>query len=148
MFKANRFLDVGCSKGFFALKAAKESSSVLAIDPDEEALKSWESVCPKNVTQKVGTFKDVSGEFDMVWIGNGHHYLYREDRNYVDRLKRIATDRVLIEGPTGPKRFEMRNFGPHQTEVELLESMQDFYLVRRAESETKGRAVWLFKTRS
>lgn len=148
-FAAEHFLDVGCSKGFFSLLAARDSVHVLSVDPDKHALDAWKPVCPQNVTQVVGTFKDVEGSFDLVWIGNGHHYLYREDPKYVERLKRLATNLVMIEGPTGPECREMRDFGPYQTEAEFLESMNSFDLIDRRESTayTKGRAVWLFKTR-
>lgn len=149
MFVTPSFLDVGCSKGFFSLLAARHSAHVLAIDPDAEALRSWAAVCPENVTQQLGTFKDVTGKFDTVWIGNGHHYLYREDRHYTDRLLEIATRRVIVEGPTGKECREMAGFGAYQSEAEFLHAMRGFDLVERRDSTryTRGRAVWLFRTR-
>ncbi|KKL28709.1 hypothetical protein LCGC14_2372450, partial [marine sediment metagenome] len=82
-FRAHRFLDVGASKGFFSLTAAQQSKEVVAIDPDAESLAIWEPVCPSNVNQVVSTFGqlsvDVDGTYDMIWMGNGHHYAARED---------------------------------------------------------------------
>lgn len=153
-FRAKRFLDVGCSKGFFSLNAALHAETVFAIDPDREALESWKEICPRNVIQFAGGFKDFGSHeapFDMIWAGNGHHYLYRENPGYVDQLAKLACGTVVIEGPTGPECPEMRNFGPYQHEADFLADMaRHFDLTGRAKSPsyTPGRAVWAFKTRS
>jgi len=147
MFAADRFLDVGCSKGFFSLLAAKKSNMVVAIDPDQKVLDCWAGICPPNVTQQCIGFKGVRGEFDTIWIGNGHHYLYREDKNWIEHLAELSTFCVVVEGPTGPQCPEMAYFGEYQYEPEFLEAMdKDFTLHERKPSPnyTPGRAVWLF----
>lgn len=152
-FRGGRFLDVGCSKGFFSLRAAKGYRLVLAIDPDFGAISAWKSVRPGNVVAETWSFKDLrpTEQFDMVWIGNGHHYLYREDRDWIDKLSKIASDRVVIEGPAGPHCPDLKRFGPYQTEQHLLDEMNpNFKFVgkRKSPSYTPGRMIWYFKTRS
>ena len=148
-FNAAAFLDVGCSKGFFSLLAAQKSDEVLAVDKDQDALDCWEGICPANVTQQCSGFKDVKGTFDRVWIGNGHHYLYREDPNYIDHLAEVASETVIVEGPVGPQCREMVDFGEYQHEAEFIQQMAPYFrLISRKTSTSyfRGRAVWLFKT--
>lgn len=107
-FMAQRFLDVGASKGFFSLKAAQSSAEVMALDQDAKVLKLWRRLCPANVQQVQGPFRKlnwgIEGLFDLIWIGNGHHYLHREDPGgWIPRLSCLASDRVLIEGAVGAK---------------------------------------------
>ena len=147
MFATDRFLDVGCSKGFFSLLAAKKSNMVVAIDPDQKSLDCWAGICPLNVTQQCIGFKEARGEFDMIWIGNGHHYLYREDKNWIEHLAELATFCVVIEGPTGLKCPEMRDFGAFQHEIEFLKAMDEHFTLNKRKPSpnyTPGRAVWLF----
>jgi SAM-dependent methyltransferase len=151
-FRGEKFLDVGCSKGFFSLKASKGYRSVLALEPDQSAIDTWGAVVPVNVEVERKTFGQVetSDRFDMVWIGNGHHYLYREDRYWIDRLAKMASRRVVIEGPVGPECRELRDFGAYQTEKQFLDEMEPgFTLIGRCDSPsyTPGRAIWYFKTR-
>ena len=149
MFVAYRFLDVGCSKGFFSLMAAGRSARVVSIDPDQEALDCWAGICPPNVAQHCIGFKDFHAHtrFDSIWIGNGHHYLYREDPDYIEHLAELSSMSVVIEGPTGPECREMKTFGAYQHEKDFLEAMAPhFELINRipSPSYTPGRAVWQF----
>lgn len=152
-FSGERFLDVGCSKGFFSLKAAAGYRLVVSVDPDDSALTCWRSVVPENVVVLNVSFRDIqpNDTFDMIWIGNGHHYLYRDDHNWIDKLSKLALDRVVVEGPTGPWCPDVKHFGAYQTETEFLDEMSTgFLLMGRCESPayTPGRAIWYFKTRS
>lgn len=156
-FEGKRFLDVGCSKGFFSLSAARAGAFVLAIDPDQEALDAWRPACPFEVEQRCCTFGDLgqySGvPFDRVWIGNGHHYLFREDPAWIDRLEvLVATGaRVVIEGPVNATVCrDLRGFGAHQDEDQFLERMSksfDLEIRVPSPSYTPGRAIWAFRTR-
>ncbi len=155
-FEARRFLDVGCSKGFFSLVAAKAGGFVLAVDPDAAALGTWASVTPMNVERVLGTFAQIDaetyGRFDMIWIGNGHHYLYREDPEWITRLEALAETggRVVIEGPISAKACrDLAGFGATQDEETFLARMsRSFVLEARSSSPsyTPGRAIWAFKT--
>lgn len=152
-FRAERFLDVGASKGFFSLRAARESGHVLALDPDAEALAAWAPVCPGNVEQRVGTFSDLGGRgwYDMVWIGNGHHYLHREDPEWTQRLKWLAADRVVVEGPVGKHAQGFADWAegtvPEEAEFLAAAEAASFRLVATAKSPTytPGRAVWYLR---
>jgi len=148
-FTAKVFLDVGCSKGFFSLYAAKTSDAVFAIDPDNDALDTWRDIRPENVYLQNCSFKEATGTADRIWIGNGHHYLWRDDPNYITQLIDMATDLVLIEGPIGPHCPDMKGFEDFPNEREFLSGMKKgfkFLDCAQSVSYTPGRAMWLFKT--
>lgn len=155
LFGGSKFLDVGASKGFFSLKAAEKARLVVSVEPDEWALATWKGIRPENVSVLNMSFQDVQPAitFNRIWIGNGHHYLYREDLFWISKVSGLCSSNahVVIEGPTGPECPDMKDFGRCQTEEELVEAMRlnDFKLVKRVESTsyTPGRAIWNFKMR-
>lgn len=155
LFSGSKFLDVGASKGFFSLKAAEHARLVVAVEPDEWALSTWKSIRPDNVSVLNMSFKHAQPEmtFSRIWIGNGHHYLFRDDKFWVSKVSGLCSSNahVVIEGPVGPECPDMKDFGPCQTEEELVEAMRlnDFKLVKRVASYkyTPGRAIWNFKMR-
>ena len=108
-FAGRSFLDVGCSKGYFALRAATSSDHVTGIDPDagavDAARASADLVGASNVLFECatfGTFGDTMRR-SRVFIGNAHHYLYRAARGWewVAKIARLMEPEglVLIEGP-------------------------------------------------
>lgn len=156
-WSGQRFFDVGCSKGFFSLKAQKGYDGVVSIEPDYSALEVWEDLIDHNLYLDIliesRTFAQCAprnfGTFDMIWIGNGHHYLYRDDHSYISMLAKLATDRVVIEGPVEGCP-DLKNFGDYQTEAEFLEAMSEYFVLMRSEPSppyTPGRKVWGFRTR-
>lgn len=157
-FQARKFLDIGASKGFFSLRAARESGEVVAVEPNKKALEIWAPLCPPNVKQVCDTFRGLSvreyGTFDMIWLGNGHHYVHREDpRGWLLRLALLASDRVVVEGPIGKEAAGFAGWSPGTVpeEKEWLEEAADYgleLLIREPSvSYTPGRALWhLHKT--
>jgi len=156
-FYAKRFLDVGASKGFFSLRAAQYCDNVLAIDPDVGVLKLWAGVCPDNVEQRCCTFGELDpgevGTFDMVWMGNGHHYAQLETRDYrwVEQLAWLASDRVVVEGALGPATSGFEDWAPGAVpeEHEWLAAAAAAGLHLRASCSsptyTPGRAIWYLR---
>lgn len=152
-FSAPSFLDVGASKGFFSLRAAAEGTKrVLAIDPDPEALAIWEPVKQENVEQRVTAFKDADfgGEkFEVVWIGNGPHYLYREDIDWTDRMAGICSTLLVMEGPVGRVCRDIKDWVCVQEERDMIKRLclgfkAPFKLAARKDSPTytPNRAIW------
>lgn len=155
-FQAKRFLDVGASKGFFSLAAAQSCVDVVAIDPDEATMDLWAPLCPPNVEQIRTTFagmsRDVDGVFDMIWMGNGHHYVHREDpENWVERLTSMALDKIIIEGPSGPDTpgFEQWEEGtvPQGREWLAQALLYGFHMVGGCPSPpyTPERYIWYLR---
>ncbi len=145
-----RFLDVGASKGFFSLKAEQGGFAVTALEPDSKALAAWMHCFKgKQLQQTFGHAEPfLLGEFDTVWIGNGPHYLYRENPAWHQKLAMIATGRVVMEGPIGRACKDIAEWERVQEEPDLLMSMRaaGFALKGRFESPsyTPGRAIWSF----
>ncbi len=156
-FRADRFLDVGASKGYFSLRAAEESGYVLAIEPDRESLDAWQPVCPTNVNQVSGSFRDLdpglAGMFDLVWIGNGPHHLQKDEGpSWISRTIELASDRLVIEGPEGAATPCCRDWDPGTVpeEIDLLDAFgADFRLMGSITSASgTGRKVWYFRRRT
>lgn len=126
-YEGVRFLDVGCSKGYFTLKAAERNSQVVAMDPDVHMVRDiwphlptppnvrWfscnfadlrmEGLSHKGTDQQTPQDARVVGAFDVVWLGNCFHYIHRDAGGYawISRLLSLAVDHVVIEGPRGPE---------------------------------------------
>jgi len=126
---------------------------VVAVDNDREVLSIWAPICPAKVLQISRTFgrlvPDEIGTFDMVWMGNGHHYMHKEDpMGWVGRLAKLATDRILVEGPTGRNASGFGEWIPGTVpeESEWLEKAAWFGMRLQgwlpSPSYTPGRAIW------
>ena len=153
MFRAKRFLDVGASKGYFSLRLAAAGAQVMAIDPDRSVLMAWAPICPENVVQVNTSFSNIArwvdGTFDVVWIGNGHHYLYREDPLcWLPRLAGLAADHVIIEGPAGGTTPGFQDWaeGTVPEESDWIAEAEVHGLILQDQcpsvSYTPGRMVW------
>lgn len=154
LFDGQAFLDIGASKGFFSLKAAKKARVVVAVEPDGAALATWDCIRTSNIFALNMPFKSFTPEikFDTIWNGNGPHYLSREDDKWIERIKGMLNPggSVVLEGPTGPECPDMKGFGDwYRTERNLIDGMKDngLSLIRRVDSYkyTPGRAIWNFK---
>lgn len=151
-FEAECFMDVGANKGFFSLRAARESAHVVALDPNPDVLAIWYPAAPSHVMQQASPFSAAQIRADVVWIGNGPHYLNRYDRAWMDTLDRVATDHVVMEGPTGRECRDVsdREAWPHVLEEQdLVAGMKahGFTLVGSVTSPdyTPDRKVWHFQ---
>jgi len=129
LFKGESFLDVGANKGYFTLRAAEKCERVWAVEPDLACCKLLHGIMRKNTSLTYGTFADfceaVQGiqadTFDRIFIGNGPHYLFREAGGWgwVHKLAELATDLVVIEGPTGMNCQDMHKCIPADLQSEF-----------------------------
>lgn len=100
-FSGKRLLDIGANKGFFSLAYKDHFSEVSAIEPDLL----YADLCKVlGVNVEYVSFRDyeVKKTFDRIFIGNVHHYLYRDSGwAWIAKLSVLASDLVLIDGPDG-----------------------------------------------
>ncbi len=101
----DRFLDIGCNKGFFSLYGSQFFDEVVGIDNDKKFIDLCNQLKKKNNTFIHTTFRDFTPtkQFDRIFIGNVHHYLFVESNGWDWIYKLAAITRsggqVLIEGP-------------------------------------------------
>lgn len=112
-FKADRFLEVGCSKGFFCLHAAHTSEHVVGIEPMEVCAKLCKDIVAecgyKNVTVQQADFLEWHNprrtRFDRIHLGNVYHYIFNKSKGWgwVEKLARLCAPGgvVVIEGAKG-----------------------------------------------
>ncbi|MFN7951516.1 MAG: methyltransferase domain-containing protein [bacterium] len=114
--RGHALLDVGCNKGFFSLNVAGRFTRVVALDTDAHCIWLCRRIADylgiENVEFEASSFGRLAtqGRFDRVLIGNVHHYIFREAGgrwSWVDKLARLATGLVLIEGPLGMECADM-----------------------------------------
>ena len=93
------FLDIGCSKGFFVLEAARRGADALGIDIHEEDLSACEAVRDhlelKSARFEEKTLDELAAEgasFDLVHLVNTYHYLYFGS----DRAPACAKDHAAL----------------------------------------------------
>ncbi len=166
-----RFLDIGCSKGFFSLRAHREGFNVTGIDPDPEAVEICRNAAEvtggrRRLTFHATTFRDMPiadyprGTWDRIFVGNVHHYLYRDAGGW-EWLAKLATmchpgTLVVVEGPIGVECTDARralpeslhaNFTRDDWEMELGR----FFTIRNvglSPSYTPDRRIWLLQRNS
>ena len=118
LFEGESFLDVGANKGYFMMRATQKCERVWAVEPDFSCCHVLlEIMPPGKVSLHCGTFGNFHEIreipevrlFDRVFIGNGHHYPYKEAGNWswVDKLADLSTGIVVLEGPTGMECKDM-----------------------------------------
>lgn len=123
LFEGEDFLDVGANKGYFSMRAAEECWHVEAIEPDPQCQELLHDILPTNATLFRGTFGEyaTSQKFDRVFIGNGHHYPFIEAGgwSWVHKLAKMATNLVVVEGPSGMACTDMYNCIPGELRGEF-----------------------------
>jgi len=155
-FKGDSFLDIGCNKGFFTLYA--DCSYVESID----SIKRYTDLCSKLSKGKVinTSFRNYNPtrQFDRIFIGNTHHYIYKEcgGWEWINKLAAISNGLVLIEGPTGLDNsvanlmFEGKLRDEFTYEKFINEMNKHFVLISKVESpaSTVNRHIMLFERKS
>jgi hypothetical protein len=142
LFSGTSFLDVGANKGYFSLRAAAGCDTVVAIEPMPECQRLLAGILPHNARLHRGTFGDFDSDekFDRIFIGNGHHYPYREygGWSWVERLAELSTGTVVLEGPIGMectdmhRTFQTEELVKHFNRVEMDAAFDEhFELVAR-----------------
>jgi len=119
-FSGERFLDVGCAKGFFSLLAAKRCKEVVAIDCKDEPLE----VCRElkkihkvpNLSIVGKSFRNFIAyePFDRIMLGNVAHHLFMEVRGWewIGKLAAYSSGTVVVEGPLDSSCKDMREYVP------------------------------------
>jgi len=152
-FKGDSFLDIGCNKGFFTLYA--DCNYVESIDNE----KKYTDLCSKLSKGVVinKSFRDYrpTRQFDRIFIGNVHHYIFREcgGWEWINKLAAISSDLVLIEGPTGlenttaNEQLEGEIREKFTEEKFMVEMFKHFTLISKVNStySTKDRYIMLFE---
>ena len=154
-FHGENFLDIGCNKGFFSLLAAESFDRVQCIDTDEKFIKLCRFLKQPNMDVFHTSFRDFIPqlEFDKVFIGNVHHYIFKECRGWewIYKLAAISTNKVLIEGPVDMNCKDMVSVIPKDLELKFtfekfMQVMGIFFtLEQKVLSVSPGRWVMLFK---
>src|SRR6185369_16138348 len=139
LFKGDRFLDIGCNRGWFALKAAAGCRHVMGIDPIEAYTEIARSKAPDNcclLTTTFGEHEFLIPTYDRIFIGNGPHYLFTEAKGwgYVEKLAAISSDLLVTEGPVGMDCADMAACIPQHLQSrfnrqELLEHMNKHWVM-------------------
>lgn len=146
-----RFLDVAANKGFFTLLAAQACDRVVAVEPEEVFQKLLRRLAPGNVAVVSGIDK-LKDPFDRIWIGNAHHYLYREAKGWgwVERLAKLCRGGMLVEGPAGMDCQDMKACIPANlvgdfTRANWIGTLETWFEVldeTPADAYSPGRFVW------
>lgn len=156
-FHGERFLDVGCNKGFFSLLASLGCDEVVGIDSDKIFVELCEMLKSKNMTVIHSTFRDFSPAqyFDRIFIGNTHHYIFKECQGWqwVYKLAAISNGEVIIEGPIDMKCRDMKNVLPEEIQhlfsfgafMEIMRQFFDLIKIIPTAKYTPGRFVMYFK---
>lgn len=102
-FGGNRLLDVGCNKCFFSMYSSSRFKEVVGIDSVKQYVDFGNQIAKHNTKFIHTTFKDFWDvkQFDRIYFGNVHHYMYREcgDWSWIHKLAALSNGEVLIEGP-------------------------------------------------
>ena len=120
-----KFLDVGCSRGFFSLLMLRDNPNIekiVGIDIRGEVIGLCRELLPEKSRFVDTSFRDLEIEetYDRIFIGNGPHHLYKdagESHDWIKKLVVLSTDLVLLEGG-----FEF-NDGDKQFEVEITSAL-------------------------
>lgn len=153
-FEGDSFLDIGCNKGFFSLKAKQSCKYVEAIDNTPEYVVLCRDL---GINTKQVSFRQYNPDrmFDRIMIGNVLHYMYREcgTWDFIIKLAAITTIKglVLIEAPTGMECKDMK--GVFSKELEkgfnhdtFMNEMSKFFTLKTiSNSPSPDRYIMLFE---
>ncbi len=155
----DRFLDIGCNKGFFSLYAEQIFPEVVGIDNDKRFIDLCNTLKTKNNTQFINTtFRDFTPkvQFDRIFIGNVHHYLFVESNGW-DWVRKLATitksgGQVLIEGPVDMECKDMERVIPEnlrdkfnlKTFLEIITNYFELCIITPSIDYTPERYIMLF----
>jgi len=156
--KKERFLDVGCNKGFFSLYGAQFFDEVIGIDNTPEFIELCTKLKTTNTEFLLTTFRDFTPikRFDRILLGNVHHYIYRTCQGSWDWLYKLAAlskGLVIIEGPvdmTCRAMFQAltEDKREHFNYEEFIKIMNKFFVLRTkipTVGYTPGRYVMVFE---
>ncbi len=154
-FSGNSFLDIGCNNGFFTLIA--DCDYIESIDPEKKHTDIVKTLSTGKVINV--SFRDYRPirEFDRIFIGNTHHYIYKEcgNWNWIKKLSAISNGLVLIEGPTGLDNKTADEILEGEirddfTEEKFMDKMNEYFiLISKVSSpySTRNRSIMLFESK-
>jgi SAM-dependent methyltransferase len=140
-----RFLDMGCSKGYFSLLGSGMFAEVVSFDKDEEVIQLCKDISDAREANNIefmccshGEFLDSYDgvKFDRVMLGNGPHYpfLERGGHGYIAEIAGLMNSggELLLEGPLGMECADMKII-PKQlrsifNKVDFMKEMNRFFL--------------------
>lgn len=154
-FMGNRFLDIGCNKGFFSHLASEGCGEVVAVDRNREYVDFCKQVFQEsNVKFMHSSFRDFvpHEDFDHIFLGNAHHHLFMEigGWEWISKLAVISNDKVLIEGPIDTSCRDVQNLVPKRLHGKFNTFMKEMTLLfdlkgfARTVSYTPRRYLMLF----
>lgn len=154
-FNGDKFLDIGCNKGFFSLFASQFFNEVHSIDNDSRHIDLCNKIKQKNMVVEYTSFRNffTSDQFDKILLGNVHHYLFKECKGWewIYKLAVISSDTVIFEGPTDMTCKDMENVIPDDlkknfTFQKFMDTMSKFFtLETKINSILPQRYVLFFK---
>lgn len=154
-FSGHNFLDIGCNTGFFSLLASQYFDRVQSIDNDKTFINLYELLKQPNMDFFPVSFRDFIPqlEFDRIFIGNVHHYIFTQCKGWewIYKLAAISIDKVLIEGPVDMTCQDVNTLIPQDLQSkftfgQFMGVMNLFFtLERKVPSVSQGRWVMLFK---
>ena len=156
--KKERFLDIGCNKGFFSLYGSQFFDEVVGIDTGPEFVGLCRKLEKANTEFILSNFRDFTPtkRFDRILFGNVHHYLYRTCQGSWDwlyKLAAISKGLVIIEGPIDMTCLDMfqvltEDKREHFNYEEFIKIMNKYFVLRTkipTEGYTPGRYVMVFE---
>lgn len=158
-FKGKRLLDIGCNKGFFSLYASDKFNEIVGIDITKEFVDLCNKLKKPNMTFLNKTFKIYSSrrQFDRIFIGNTHHYLFVESEgwNWIHKLAALTEmgGQVLIEGPVSMECADMykcipenlRHLFNYEEFIKHMDIYFDLEIKKPTTNYTNNRYIMLFK---
>lgn len=162
-FIGDKFLDIGCNKGYFIFKYRYNFGMIHGIDTDIKCISLCDDISShlrsegldrNNVYCFMSGFKDFPyfHSYDRILVGNVAHFLYREADGWgwVEKLAELSSDRVIIEGPTGMDCEEMYTELPYRlhdgfNRQEFLAQLSKHFDVLKTEEVSTDRSLLLLR---
>jgi len=83
-FRGERFLDIGCNKGFLSFHTSKNFKEIVGVDNSKKDIDVCNEIKEikgiKNIDFISSSFRNFTSEktFDRIFLGNVHHHIFRE----------------------------------------------------------------------
>ena len=107
---AESFLDIGSNKGYISFLASEAFEKVVGYEPATEIYEFAEDLRQHNGIENIRFinkgFRSITNKkFDVVYIGNVHHYLFRDDVrarrpyfSFLKKLKNVTKHLLVMDG--------------------------------------------------
>ena len=150
-FKGERFLDIGCSFGFFSLSNSSNFKKIIGIDINQKSIKICNLLKIKeNINFFPVSFRNfiIDKQFDKIFLGNGPHHLFKEinGHEWIIKLAALSSNEVLIEGPINTECLDIKDF-PKEFNNFMNQMDKYFKLIKMypSVSYTPNRFLMLWK---